>query len=129
MSAPIVAFPIDVKRVPELPVFNISLTPLDDADELVIWRDADDTTYSITIGSLKSGLGDVQPFAVNGNDTDTIIVTDLIDKTLLSLSTDGVQRNFLGTATPQDCVFTSGTGELVFLSEVSSGSIIQGTYK
>lgn len=50
MAAPITTFPIAVKRVPELPPLTI---PLDD-DLLVIWKDADNTTYYIAVSNLRS---------------------------------------------------------------------------
>jgi len=53
MSAPIIAFPIDVKRVPELPAL---VTPLDD-DQMVIWKSSDDTTYYIKYSDLKVAFG------------------------------------------------------------------------
>lgn len=79
-------------------------------------------------------------FAGKGNDT-TIIVFDgtitsenplgfnLIGKTLLSIATDGIQRNFNPFIPPVDLTFDNITGTLTFVGDVSSDTIITGTYK
>lgn len=68
-------------------------------------------------------------FTAYGNDTDTVIIPQLIGKELLSLSTDNSIRNFDDNFPPTDAVFTSSEGKLVFASTVASTSVIQGTYK
>lgn len=79
-------------------------------------------------------------FAGKGNDTTTIVfdgtVTpenplgfNLIGKTLLSIATDGIVRNFNPFIPPVDLTFDNTTGTLTFVGVVSSDTIITGTYK
>lgn len=81
-----------------------------------------------------------RPFAFKGNDTDTQVIDgtvtvfnplgfDARGKTLLSLLSDGVGRNFTPEITPLDCTFTPATGTFVWAGVVSSDTIITGTWK
>jgi hypothetical protein len=86
---------------------------------------------SIYLSSAAGGGGGdtVESFAVNGNDTTTVVVAALVGKTLLSLTSGGVVRNFDTGISPLDCTFTSGTGTLVFASAIAAEDVITGTYK
>lgn len=82
-------------------------------------------------GWVLIGIGGdtVTSFAVNGNDTTTVIIAALVGKTLLTLTTGGINRNFNPAVSPLDATFTSATGTLVFASAIASDDIISGTYK
>lgn len=58
-----------------------------------------------------------------GDDSDTYIDVDLIDKTIILITTDSAVK------VPSDFTFTTLTGTIQFISNITNGTIIQIIYK
>ena len=66
---------------------------------------------------------------IQGADTTTYSSSDLVGKTILQVTTDGLVRNHNEDFSPWEVQFIASTGTLVFGSDINSSQLIQVLYK
>jgi len=106
-------------NTPNRGLYKIKDEQVTDDFNILIVNEIDGKIYEAN----KSVFGSLFVKTIIGDGSDTYIDVDLIDKTIILVTTDSAVR------VPSDFTFTTLTGTIQFISNISNGTIIQIIYK